>query len=54
MGRRGNPSSAAAIVIGSRGLKGLKSKMMGSSSSSVLGRSELPVVIVHAPGAQKH
>jgi nucleotide-binding universal stress UspA family protein len=45
---------AAAIVIGSRGLKGLKSKMMGSSSSSVLGRSELPVVIVHAPGADKH
>jgi nucleotide-binding universal stress UspA family protein len=44
----------AAIVIGSRGLKGLKSKMMGSSSSSVLGRSELPVVIVHAPGAHKH
>ena len=45
---------AAAIVIGSRGLKGLKSKMMGSSSSSVLGRSELPVVIVHAPGAHEH
>jgi nucleotide-binding universal stress UspA family protein len=45
---------AAAIVIGSRGLKGLKSKMMGSSSSSVLSRSELPVVIVHAPGAHKH
>ena len=31
---------AAAIVIGSRGLKGLKSKMMGSSSSSVLSRSD--------------
>jgi nucleotide-binding universal stress UspA family protein len=45
---------AAAIVIGSRGLKGLKSKMMGSSSSSVLSRSELPVVIVHAPGAHEH
>ncbi len=41
---------AAAIVIGSRGLKGLKSKMMGSSSSSVLSRSAVPVVIVHAPG----
>src|SRR5580698_4318344 len=36
---------AAAIVIGSRGLKGLKSKLMGSSSSSVLSRSERPVVI---------
>jgi len=41
---------AAAIVIGSRGLKGFKSKMMGSSSSSVLSRSAVPVVIVHAPG----
>ena len=30
---------AAAIVIGSRGLKGFKSKLMGSSSSSVLSRS---------------
>ncbi|HEY3865054.1 MAG TPA: universal stress protein [Solirubrobacteraceae bacterium] len=40
---------AAAIVIGSRGLKGLKSKLMGSSSASVLGRSDRPVVVVHAP-----
>jgi len=40
---------AAAIVIGSRGLKGFKSKLMGSSSSSVLSRSSVPVVIVHAP-----
>jgi nucleotide-binding universal stress UspA family protein len=45
---------AAAIVIGSRGLKGFKSKLMGSSSSSVLSRSSVPVVIVHAPGAHKH
>jgi nucleotide-binding universal stress UspA family protein len=41
---------AAAIVIGSRGLKGFKSKLMGSSSSSVLSRSSVPVVIVHAAG----
>ncbi len=40
---------AAAIVIGSRGLKGIKSKLMGSSSASVLGRSDRPVVVVHAP-----
>jgi nucleotide-binding universal stress UspA family protein len=45
---------AAAIVIGSRGLKGLKSKLLGSSSASVLARSELPVVVVHEPGAHKH
>ena len=44
---------AAAIVIGSRGLKGFKSKLMGSSSSSVLSRSAVPVVIVHEPGAHK-
>ncbi|MGH2902982.1 MAG: universal stress protein [Solirubrobacteraceae bacterium] len=45
---------AAAIVVGSRGLKGLKSKLMGSSSASVLGRSERPVVVVHAPGSREH
>lgn len=45
---------AAAIVIGSRGLKGLKSKLMGSSSSSVLSRSERPVVVVHQPGTHQH
>jgi nucleotide-binding universal stress UspA family protein len=41
---------AAAIVIGSRGLKGLKSKLLGSSSASVLSRSDRPVVVVHQPG----
>ncbi|HEY5343160.1 MAG TPA: universal stress protein [Solirubrobacteraceae bacterium] len=45
---------AAAIVIGSRGLKGLKSKLMGSSSASVLGRSDRPVVVVHAPDVEGH
>jgi nucleotide-binding universal stress UspA family protein len=44
---------AAAIVIGSRGLKGIKSKLMGSSSASVLGRSEKPVIVVHAPGTRE-
>jgi nucleotide-binding universal stress UspA family protein len=44
---------AAAIVIGSRGLKGLKSKLLGSSSASVLSRSDRPVVVVHQPGAHK-
>lgn len=45
---------AAAIVIGSRGLKGLKSKLLGSSSASVLSRSDRPVVVVHQPGAHQH
>ncbi|HZL47789.1 MAG TPA: universal stress protein [Solirubrobacteraceae bacterium] len=45
---------AAAIVIGSRGLKGFKSKLMGSSSTSVLSRSERPVVVVHQPGTREH
>jgi len=45
---------AAAIVIGSRGLKGLKLKLMGSSSASVLGRSDRPVVVVHAPDIEEH
>jgi nucleotide-binding universal stress UspA family protein len=44
---------AAAIVIGSRGLKGLKSKLLGSSSSSVLSRSDRPVVVVHQPGTHQ-
>ena len=47
------PFLAAAIVIGSRGLKGLKSKMMGSSSASVLSHSDRPVVVVHAPGTHE-
>ncbi len=45
---------AAAIVIGSRGLKGLKSKLLGSSSSSVLSRADRPVVVVHQPVAHQH
>jgi nucleotide-binding universal stress UspA family protein len=40
---------AAAIVVGSRGLRGLKSKLLGSTSAGVLGRSNRPVVIVRHP-----
>jgi nucleotide-binding universal stress UspA family protein len=43
---------AGAIVIGSRGLKGLKSKLMGSTSAHLLGHSERPVMIVHEPPAE--
>jgi nucleotide-binding universal stress UspA family protein len=40
---------AAAIVVGSRGLRGLKSKLLGSTSSGVLHSSERPVVVVRHP-----
>jgi nucleotide-binding universal stress UspA family protein len=38
----------AAVILGSRGLKGLKSKLMGSTSAHVLSHSTRPVVVVHA------
>ncbi|HEY7891368.1 MAG TPA: universal stress protein [Solirubrobacteraceae bacterium] len=40
---------AAAIVIGSRGLKGLRSRLLGSTSKHVLERSTRPVVVVRHP-----
>ena len=38
---------AAAIVVGSRGLTGLRARLEGSTSNAVLKRSECPVVVVH-------
>ena len=38
---------AAAIVIGSRGLSGLRARLEGSTSSAVLKQSSCPVVVVH-------
>jgi nucleotide-binding universal stress UspA family protein len=40
---------ARAIVIGSRGLRGLKSKLLGSTSSHVLHHALRPVVVVRHP-----
>jgi nucleotide-binding universal stress UspA family protein len=38
-----------AIVIGSRGLRGLRAKLLGSSSRALLERSHLPVLVVRHP-----
>ncbi len=40
---------ARAIVTGSRGLGGLKSKLLGSTSKAVLRRAACPVVVVRHP-----
>jgi nucleotide-binding universal stress UspA family protein len=45
---------AAAIVIGSRGLTGLKSKLVGSTSRVVLERSGRPVVVIRHPEDHAH
>jgi nucleotide-binding universal stress UspA family protein len=37
----------AAIVVGSRGLSGLRARLEGSTSSGVLKRAPCPVVVVH-------
>ncbi len=42
-------NKAAAIVVGSRGHSGLRAKLLGSTSNTVLkGAGEIPVVIAHA------
>jgi nucleotide-binding universal stress UspA family protein len=41
--------AARAIVIGSRGLRGLKSKLLGSTSAHVLQHALCPVVVVRHP-----
>ena len=40
---------ACAIVVGSRGLGGVRSRLFGSTSREVLQRSERPVLVVKAP-----
>lgn len=44
-----NEHGATAIVVGSRGLRGLRSKLLGSTSSEVLRKAGRPVVIVRHP-----
>lgn len=40
-------TGAAAIVIGSRGLSGLRARMEGSTSGTVLKHAPCPVLVVH-------
>jgi len=41
---------AAAIVVGSRGLNGLRPRLEGSTSKGVLKHASCPVLIVHERG----
>jgi nucleotide-binding universal stress UspA family protein len=45
---------AGAIVIGSRGLKGLRSKLLGSTSGEVLRKAGRPVVVVRHADDHHH
>lgn len=38
---------AAAIVVGSRGLSGLRARLEGSASNGVLKHASCPVIVVH-------
>jgi nucleotide-binding universal stress UspA family protein len=40
---------AAAVVVGSRGLRSLKSRLFGSTSSELIHRTSRPVVVARAP-----
>jgi nucleotide-binding universal stress UspA family protein len=40
---------AAAIVVGSRGLSGLRARLEGSTSKGVLKDAACPVIVVHEP-----
>jgi nucleotide-binding universal stress UspA family protein len=43
---------AAVIVMGSRGLTGVRSALMGSVSSAVVHHTDLPTLIIHHPTVQ--
>lgn len=45
----GREHEAAAIVVGSRGLGGVRARLEGSTSKSVLKHADCPVIVVHDP-----
>ena len=49
LARIADEQGAQAIVVGSRGLTGLKGSLMGSTSQGVLSRTRLPVIVVRDP-----
>jgi nucleotide-binding universal stress UspA family protein len=42
--------NAAVIVMGSRGLTGLRSKLLGSVSNAVMHNADRPTLVIHRPG----
>jgi nucleotide-binding universal stress UspA family protein len=45
--------NAATIVVGSRGLSGLRARLEGSTSKGVVKHASCPVVVVHDSGAEE-
>jgi nucleotide-binding universal stress UspA family protein len=45
--------NAAAIVVGSRGLSGLRARFEGSTSRDVTKHAPCPVLVVHDAGAEE-
>ncbi len=40
---------ACAVVVGSRGLRGMRSRLFGSTSRALLEHAQLPIVVVKSP-----
>jgi nucleotide-binding universal stress UspA family protein len=47
IGDQARELGAAAIVVGSRGVSGLRARMEGSTSSAVLKHAPCPVLVIH-------
>jgi nucleotide-binding universal stress UspA family protein len=47
--RLADDNHAAAILVGSRGLSGLRARLEGSTSKALLKHASCPVIVVHEP-----